>query len=56
MINNIKLNNILKIDKYSRYEVTLVALTGHIKPVNIAVQNTLENEVYRTQDLDVKRL
>ena len=46
---------IFSIDRYSGYESTLVGLTRHeLDCVIFAAKDTLENEVYKTKDLDVE--
>lgn len=48
---------LMSIDKYSGYEVILVGLTRHRLGCEIfAAKNTLENEVYKTKNLDVKKV
>ncbi len=48
---------LMSIDKHSGYEVTLVGLTRHILSCKIfAARDTLENEVFRTKDLDVNKV
>jgi len=46
---------IFSIDRYSGYESTLVGLTRHELDCQIfAAKDTLENELYKTKDLDVE--
>ncbi len=46
---------IFSMDRYSGYEATLVGLTRHQIDCQIfAAKDTLENEVYKTKDLDVE--
>jgi hypothetical protein len=46
---------IFSIDRYSGYESTLVGLTGHELDCKIfAAKDMLENELYKTKDLDVE--
>ncbi len=46
---------IFSIDRYSGYEATLVGLTRHELDCQIfAAKDTLENELYKTKDLDVE--
>lgn len=48
---------LMSVDKHSGYEVTMVGLTRHKQDCQIfAAKETLENEVYRTKDLDIERV
>lgn len=48
---------LMSMDKHSGYEVTMVGLTRHKQDCQIfAAKDTLENEVYRTKDLDIERV
>jgi len=47
---------LMSVDKHSGYEVTMVGLTRHRQDCQIfAAKETLENEVYRTKDLDIEK-
>lgn len=48
---------LMSMDKHSGYEVTMVGLTRHKQDCQIfAAKETLENEVYRTKDLNIERV
>jgi ATP-dependent exoDNAse (exonuclease V) alpha subunit len=48
---------LMSVDKHSGYEVTMVGLTRHKQDCQIfAAKETLENEVYRTKDLDIAKV
>lgn len=49
--------SLYSVDRYSGFETSMVGLTRHIEDCEIyAANNTLEDEVYKTKDLDVEKV